>query len=243
MNKEVKPRIYVDIREEKSGIPKLLSELGAIVVSKKLDMGDYLVSEDTVIERKSVGDFASSLFDGRLFDQARRMSESYNNIIYVVEGNPNILLRWRGRSRQVQAALVTLVIDFDARILWSDNEATSAYIIYSIAKRMQTQLGGARIVIRKKPKLQSIRDWQLYILQAFPGIGPKLAQTTLEYMGTIERFCRASVTELSRIPGFGEKRAETIRRILITPFKKESRRRTVNLEEFLSQDNTMNEQS
>jgi len=38
---------------------------------------DYLVSDRCGIERKEVKDFAQSLKDGRLFEQARRLSEGY----------------------------------------------------------------------------------------------------------------------------------------------------------------------
>jgi ERCC4-type nuclease len=57
--KEGRVRIYVDVREERSNIPRLLEEEGILVVRKRLDVGDYLVSEDSVVERKSVNDLAS----------------------------------------------------------------------------------------------------------------------------------------------------------------------------------------
>ena len=41
-----------------------------------LDVADYLV-QDYAIERKSVRDFVSSLFSGRLFDQAYRLGEAF----------------------------------------------------------------------------------------------------------------------------------------------------------------------
>ena len=62
-------RIVIDDRERKSGIPELIKKIGINVEIKTLQVGDYIVSPETVVERKSIQDFMSSIFDGRLFDQ------------------------------------------------------------------------------------------------------------------------------------------------------------------------------
>jgi DNA excision repair protein ERCC-4 len=62
-------RIIVDEREKKSGIPELLRSVGINLEIKTLPIGDYIVAPETVVERKSLSDLISSIFDGRLFDQ------------------------------------------------------------------------------------------------------------------------------------------------------------------------------
>ncbi len=230
---EEKPIVYVDIREEKSGIPSLLEALGVTVVRKQLPLGDYLVSGDIVIERKSAPDFAKSLFDGRLFEQAGRLADSYPLVIYIVEGDPFRLRRYRSRHKQLTAALVTLTLDYGARIIYSEGEEHTAQIIASIARRAASgKRKGA--VIHKKPKLSSTREWQLYIVQSFPGIGPKTAEKILEHFGTIEAFVNASMAELAKIPGVGEKKAETIKRILKAKYSPEAGRKPKStLEDFV----------
>ena len=64
-----KLRIIVDEREKKSGIPKLLAAIGVKTEIKTLVIGDYIVAPETVVERKTIADLLSSIFDGRLFDQ------------------------------------------------------------------------------------------------------------------------------------------------------------------------------
>jgi DNA excision repair protein ERCC-4 len=64
-----KLRIVVDERERKSGIPDLLRAVGINIEMKTLQIGDYIVAPETVVERKSIKDLISSVFDGRLFDQ------------------------------------------------------------------------------------------------------------------------------------------------------------------------------
>ena len=64
-----KLRIVIDDRERKSGIPKLLQGIGINAEIKTLPVGDYIVAPETIVERKSISDLISSVFDGRLFDQ------------------------------------------------------------------------------------------------------------------------------------------------------------------------------
>jgi DNA excision repair protein ERCC-4 len=70
-------RIVVDEREKKSGIPDLLKAVGINLEIKTLPIGDYIVAPETVVERKSISDLISSIFDGRLFDQCDRLREHF----------------------------------------------------------------------------------------------------------------------------------------------------------------------
>ncbi len=223
--------IYVDTREEKSGIPDLLRSANLLVVVKQLSIGDYLVSDEIVIERKTAFDFARSLFDGRLFSQARRLSEHYPHVVFIVEGNPFRLRRYRDRVKQLTAALSALAIDFNAKILYSEGPWHTAIIIESLARRVGQ--GRRAVVLHKKPKIDSIREWQLYILESFPGIGPKTAERILETFGTVEGFMNASISELSKVPGIGEKKAELIKKILKARYKPGSKQRKGTLEDFV----------
>ena len=80
-------RIVVDEREKKSGIPDLLKSIGVNVEMKMLPIGDYIVAPETIVERKTISDLLSSIFDGRLFDQCSRLTEHYKHPILLVEGN------------------------------------------------------------------------------------------------------------------------------------------------------------
>ena len=82
-----KLRIVIDDRERKSGIPKLLQGIGINAEIRTLPVGDYIVAPETIVERKSIGDLISSVFDGRLFDQCTRLRKHYKNPIIIIEGN------------------------------------------------------------------------------------------------------------------------------------------------------------
>ncbi len=214
MNESEKPLIiYADYREEKSGIPRLIEESGLRVVRKNLSIGDYVISNEIVVERKSAYDFVHSLFDGRLFDQARRLREAYGSAIIIIEGNPVRLRRYRKMTKQIYAAISSLLVDYDIKIIYSDNVEHTAIIIESLARRLLKSRRTA-VVLHKKPKLETIQEQQLYIIQSFPSIGAKTAEKILEYFGSLREFCNASISDLSRVEGIGAKKAEQIYKIL-----------------------------
>ena len=67
-------RIVADEREKNSQVPNLLKIMGVFVDYEQLAVGDYIVSSETVIERKTVYDLISSVYDGRLFVTVFRSS-------------------------------------------------------------------------------------------------------------------------------------------------------------------------
>jgi ERCC4-type nuclease len=83
----VRVRILVDERERKSGIPDLLRRAGAIIDFAQLKVGDYVVSPETAIERKTIQDLLNSIYDGRLFIQCSQLNEHYLKPVLIVEGN------------------------------------------------------------------------------------------------------------------------------------------------------------
>ncbi|MGC9209845.1 MAG: ERCC4 domain-containing protein [Acidilobus sp.] len=221
-----RPRIYADVREEASGVPSILERLGVIVIRRQLPEGDYVIPEDIIVERKSASDFISSLFDGRLFDQASRLTESHEEVYYIIEGDLFRELKlWPTRRRQVLGALATLVMVYGVRLLWSPSREETAEILAAMASKSE-ESGRGPVVINKKPKLRSIREWQLYILQSFPGIGLKTAERILQKFGSLEGFFNASVAELATVEGLGETKAARIKELIKAPYTRRQDNRT-----------------
>src|SRR5918999_1839340 len=80
-------RIVVDERERKSRIPDILRQAGATIDFAQLKVGDYIVSPETAIERKTIQDLINSIYDGRLFVQCSQLTEHYVKPVLIIEGN------------------------------------------------------------------------------------------------------------------------------------------------------------
>ena len=210
-------RVYVDERERGSGVPEVLQELGVAVVFQQLGVGDYIVSDRAAVERKTVEDLAKSVFDGRLFDQARRLSEYYEMPIVLVEGDLSELERVTSKSFQVRMALLAISIDYGVRVAYSLSPSETARILAGLARREQCESKRA-VVVHRKPRLEKLWMQQLYVVQSFPGIGPRLAEKLLEKFGSIKTICNASIVELERVVGY--ERAKKLYQIINARFSK-----------------------
>ena len=234
--------VYVDEREKSSRVPSLLSSMGVTVIYKALDVGDYIVSERIGVERKSANDFVKSIVDGRLFDQARRLREVFEKPVMIIEGSLSKALKaFNVRRSAVQGAYLALGIDMGIVIVFTRSEEESAEIIKRLAIREQEKQGGIKAISVRKPRLSTVEEWQLYILQCFPHIGPKTARRILEILGSIQRFCNASPSELARIEGLSEKKAGEIVQILRAVYRghveKRHRRETRSITDYMNKIN------
>ncbi|OYT48898.1 MAG: multidrug MFS transporter [Desulfurococcales archaeon ex4484_42] len=228
-------KVYVDERERASKVPKYLASMGVTVIYKQLEIGDYIPGEGYVIERKRVDDLAKSTFEGRLFDQIKRLKSSDKHVILLVEGNINYLRRITSKYKAVEAALITAIVLYEIPTLYTINAQHSAEVIKYIAEKLQKDRDRSPSLptYRKvsKPKGIDFREWQLYILSSFPGIGPKIAEKLLIKFGSLMDVFKASPAELSRVEGISEEKAWLIHKILTTKYSVKSS--TTDLSKYL----------
>ncbi|CAO1633576.1 unnamed protein product [Parajaminaea phylloscopi] len=79
------PRIVVDMREFKSSLPPMLYFAGIKVIPCTLQVGDYILSPEMCVERKSLQDLVQSFNSGRLYTQCELMSIHYQHPILLIE--------------------------------------------------------------------------------------------------------------------------------------------------------------
>ncbi|HLI46369.1 MAG TPA: ERCC4 domain-containing protein [Geobacterales bacterium] len=209
-----KPIVIVDERERASEIPELLVKKGVSVRFRQLPVGDYLISEKIAIERKSLKDFAKSIYDGRLFDQASRLKDAYETPVIIVEGEYSELPLITDNINALRGAILSLIVDFDVKILHSSGkEETAEYISLMAKQQNKKQRYNQYPVVKGKPhKIEKTRDWQLYILQSLPGIGVKNAEKLLNEFKSLKQIFNASEKDLARI--LGEAKARKIIEII-----------------------------
>ncbi len=126
--------IHADRRENSSGIPLILEhEYGIKVLPAMLRTGDYIIDEKIVIERKTHLDFAQSIIDGRLFQQAAMMRKFFNRSLLIVEGSmESISERIKIHSHAVKGALVSIAVAWQISILFSQDAAETALLLWLI---------------------------------------------------------------------------------------------------------------
>ncbi|KAF9527873.1 hypothetical protein CPB83DRAFT_855339 [Crepidotus variabilis] len=78
-------RVIVDMREFRSTLPSLLHAANLLVIPATLTVGDYILTPDICVERKSLSDLISSFNSGRLYTQCELMSQHYKYPVLLIE--------------------------------------------------------------------------------------------------------------------------------------------------------------
>lgn len=120
-------KLVVDIRETK--VIACLREIKVPFETSPLPVGDFIVGDDIVIERKTVQDLNNSLKDGRFRDQRTRLESTRQRVFYILEQSTREVL-----SKQAQGAVVSLA-ERGFSVLPSVNESNTASLLATILRR------------------------------------------------------------------------------------------------------------
>ncbi len=222
-----KLRIIIDERERKSGIPDLLRAVGINIEMKTLPVGDYIVAPETIVERKSIRDLVSSVFDGRLFDQCTRLKEHYQFPIILLEGNVDEINEITENPLIFYGAVSTIALDFKIPIIPTPSADHTAKLLVSMCSRKETPKGP---FLKKIKKSSNVQKQQLAALSSLPGVGEKLSIRMLKKFGSPLRVFNANLAELTKVEGLGAARAKKIKNMLETQSKylKKSNQKTLH---------------
>lgn len=209
------PRVIADERERQSGVPERLSKLDVRVYYSRLAVGDYVVNPEIAAERKSIGDFVSSVYDGRLFAQASALSSSYRKPYIIVEGDVNKVRGLVKNLASYYGAIASVTLAYDLRLMHTANQDETALAIAALVKNSRARPVPPGLV-QPPPKSKDEAQQQLYFVSALPGVGMKLAKRMLGLYGTPRKVLSLTEAQFAMIPGVGAKRASKIAHVLDT---------------------------
>ncbi len=215
-NETIKPIVYADSREMSSRVLRELERYDVKLEVKGLAVGDYQVSKDVAIERKTSDDFISSIMDKRLHKQAKELVDNFKKPIIIIEGDK--LYSSSIHPNAVRGAMASIAVDFGIPIIPTRSPEDTAAMINRIAVREQTR-GKSDIQIRTEKKPLTTWEQQLYIVESLPNVGPVTARKLLEEFQSVKGVINASEDELKKVEGIGHKIAKSILRVVDSGFK------------------------
>jgi len=192
-----KPKIIIDIREKNSLVNSELINLGLETEFKTLKVADYLVGE-VAIERKTVSDFISSMMSKRLVNQLEELQQ-YKNRLLMIEGIDEQELYTDSEDKigihpnAVRGFLLSILLKHKVPIIFTKDYKDTAKFISVLSKRVEKEasLNVIKKSLNKKERLQ-------FILEGFPGIGPKNAKKLLEKFKTLKEIINTPIEELEK---------------------------------------------
>jgi DNA excision repair protein ERCC-4 len=209
-------RVVVDEREKPSGVPLLLRDLGLMVDFRMLDVGDYVVP-GYAIERKEAKDFLKSLYSHRIFDQAHRLREVYENPVLIVEGDVAQIINRGIKPQAYWGAIAALSFNFGLKVFFTPNQTQTANLIFALRRKKPPVLKGP--IVKRTRRVENIETMQLQLVSALPGVGLKLADRILTKFQTVRSVFSASAAELSTVKGVGKVTAGKVLSAFDTPYR------------------------
>ena len=191
---EEKLKIIADSREKNSLVISELVSEGADVEFKHLLVSDFIV-KDTAVERKTIPDFWNSMINKRLSRQLEEMQQ-YPSKLLIIEGieEHELYPEQNGiNPNAVRGFLLSILLNYKVPILFTKDYRDTARFLIILAKKQEHETG-----IRAVKKAFSKKEQLQYILEGFPGIGPKTAKKLLKKYKTIKTIISLPEEELKK---------------------------------------------
>ncbi len=220
-DKKQVPKVIVDMREFRSELPSLLHKRGIDIEPVTLEVGDYILTPDICVERKSISDLIGSLNGGRLYNQATSMTRFYTRPMLLIEFDQNKPFALQGKyylskdiaSTDLVARLQLLTIHFPKlRILWSPSPHATAELFEEL-KRGREEPDAAKAAA---VSIDFIDDYNndkfnpaIYdFLSKLPGITTRNIYGILNRVSSLSELMTLSIPDLEDLLGSNQSATE-----------------------------------
>jgi len=186
---------------------------------RRLDSADlahllYMIG----IERKVNTDFLASVMGtrdepGRIWDQARRMSETYNSSYIILVGGYADLPepdKLRFTHKMWKGAIISLMARYNMKFL----KVNTNREFFQISKRIFSKSDGIdKHTMNIKRATKNDKAIVVGCLYQIDGIGVKQASAIVDYFNitTISELCKLTVEDYIKVPKIGRVKAKAIK--------------------------------
>lgn len=221
-------KVIVDVREFMSPLPAVLHAKGLQVVPLTLEVGDYVLSPEVCVERKSLTDLRGSLISGRLYQQAEAMCRHYRTAVLLIEFEGDRAFAFQSigelgddiQSNAMMSRLVLLCLHHPRlRIVWS----RSLHATADIFKQLKTNheepdpITAATVGVAGDELgagVESVvNSTAIDLLMRLPGVNDANYRALMREAGSLAGLAKMSLQQLRGIMG-GEVPARKLREFL-----------------------------
>lgn len=235
-NDIIRQKILVDMREFRCELPAIIHKRGIEIEPVQLEIGDYILSTDTCVERKSISDLIQSLQSGRLYNQATIMIRHFKRSILLIEFDESKSFHFKGRYWGIQGRqaygnkkkdytedlidrLILLSIHHPMlRIVWSPStHFTSELFEYLKSDRDQPDTKKILSISSKELPPETFEDrYDIQVkefLLKLPGVNTRNVYGLMNCVPSLADLVDVSIEELEEILG-NSRSAELLHRTL-----------------------------
>jgi Fanconi anemia group M protein len=214
------PTIIVDSREASTApkIVKGLIERGVKVKTEALKKGDYILSDQCAVERKTVHDFVYTLTRRYLFEQLFRLKDAYPKSLVLLEGYLPIIYKFSHiQPAAIWGAMFNLAKNGIAIVNTSSYKETIDFLY--VAARQEQIVEKRTPTVHPCKKTETLSEAQVYFVASLPNIGREKAfavlksyQTPLNALVSVDDWTKT-------VYGLGPIITNKVKEVLNTPYK------------------------
>eukprot|EP00069_Balaena_mysticetus_P007076 bmy_05415T0 len=206
--------IVVDVREFRSELPSLIHRRGIDIEPVTLEVGDYVLTPEMCVERKSISDLIGSLNNGRLYSQCVSMSRYYKRPVLLIEFDPTkpFSLVSRGAFHQeisggdISSKLTLLTLHFPRlRVLWCPSPHATAELFEALKQnKPQPDAATAMAVTADSetlPEAEKYNPGPQDFLLKMPGVNAKNCRSLMTNVKNIAELASLSLDKLVLLLG------------------------------------------
>jgi ERCC4-type nuclease len=214
------PTIIVDSREASTAakIVKGLIERGVKVRTEALEKGDYILSDQCAVERKTVSDFVYTLTRRYLFEQLFRLKDVYPKSLILLEGYLPIIYKFSHvQPAAIWGAMFNLAKNGIALVNTASYKETIDFLY--VAARQEQIVEKRAPTVHAFKKTETLSDAQMFFVASLPNIGREKAnailksyQTPLNALINVDDWAKT-------VHGLGPVITNRVKEVLGTPYE------------------------
>nr|XP_004652331.1 DNA repair endonuclease XPF [Jaculus jaculus] len=206
--------IVVDMREFRSELPSLIHRRGIDIEPVTLEVGDYILTPEMCVERKSISDLIGSLNNGRLYSQCVSMSRYYKRPVLLIEFDPSkpFSLTSRGAlfqeisSSDISSKLTLLTLHFPRlRLLWCPSPHATAELFEELKQNKPQPDAATAMAITADsetlPESEKYSPGPQDFLLKMPGVNAKNCRSLMNHVKNIAELATLPQDKLASILG------------------------------------------
>lgn len=214
------PTIIVDSREASTAVKvvKGLIERGVKIKTVVLEKGDYILSDQCAVERKTVQDFVYTLTRRHLFEQLFRLKDVYPKALILLEGYLPIIYKFSHiQPAAIWGAMFNLAKNGIALVNTASYKETVDFLY--VGARQEQILEKRVPTVHAFKKTETLSDAQVYFIASLPNIGREKANALLKSYQTPMN-ALINVEDWSKtVYGLGPLITNKVKEVLSTPYE------------------------
>ncbi|CAL1683726.1 unnamed protein product [Lasius platythorax] len=211
------PKVIVDMREFRSELPAILYTRGIKVEPVTLVVGDYILTPEICVERKSISDLIGSLFSGRLYNQAVAMTRHYAKPMLLIEFDQNKAFCFQGnyyvsrdlKNTEITAKLQLLTLHFPKlKLIWSPSPHATAQLFEELKQgrdqpdsKVAAKIGADEDTENKQLMVEKYNSNIQDFMAKLPGVHSKNLRILLNKGQSLNHLIKLTQEELKEILG------------------------------------------